>query len=202
MFLHHGALQPRFAWQARASIPGRVVKKREVWFHGDVGNVTKGTSLGSLICHCSDLSLPSCPPVRILGCYLLSLLWLVYGKMGQTWEELNFQYYQNSPAKTFLPLLGATTHKKYPPMFVYFHGKVGVMDSACRRRLITGCTIMREDKNVRRRGSRGHHIQQQCCRAVPQSEMALSIEPDRGEDRGLSLPNALKFRYGSWDTCS
>lgn len=35
------------------------------------------------------------------------------------------------------------------------------------------------------------------CPTVPQSEMALSIEPGDGGGRGLSLPSALKFRCGS-----
>lgn len=63
-----------------------------------------------------------------------SLLWFIYGKMEQTWDKPNFQYFQNSPAKTSLALLGAATHKKYPPMIGNFHGKVGMMDSASRKK--------------------------------------------------------------------
>lgn len=37
---------------------------------------------------------------------------------------------------------------------------------------------------------------------VPQSAIALNIEPGSGGVRGLSLPSALKFRRGSLGTCS
>lgn len=105
--------------------------------------------------------------------------------MGKTWEELNFQYYQNAPAKTPLTLLGATT-QKYPPLVAYFHSKAGMMNSACRKRWIRGCTILGEDKNMRR-GSHGHHIQlQHCtavsaygaagCRAVPSARLVGSLQ--------------------------